>query len=157
MKKIQLCCFLLIAAAVVFLSCNKTIIGRTDNIPALTPSNIDLNAGTWKTVLLGRPDTFPVNAPTPINSSAYVAEINEIKGLQQNITNDQKNIINYWSAGSVLRWNEIMRELVAKYNVAPFQNSDGSYPIPNANNPFATRSFPLRTHHMPQELMHTSA
>jgi hypothetical protein len=143
MKKIPLCCLLTITAAVVLLSCNKTIIGRTDNIAALTPSNIDLNAGNWKTVLLTRPDTFPVMAPAPINSSAYVAELNEIKGLQRNITNDQKNIINYWSAGSVLRWNEIMRELVAKYNVAPFQNSDGSYPGPNANNPFAYPEFPF--------------
>ena len=125
------------------ISCSKSIIERTDNIPALIPANIDINAGTWKTILLKRPDTFAVNAPLATNSPAYVAELNEIKGLQQNISSAQRNIIKYWSAGAVLRWNEIMRELVEKYNLAPYQNPDGTYPGPNANNPFAYPQFPF--------------
>ncbi|MEO6188335.1 MAG: phosphatase PAP2 family protein, partial [Ginsengibacter sp.] len=52
-------------------------------------------------------------------------------------------IIKYWSAGAVLRWNEIMRELVAKYNLAPYQNPDGTYPGPNSNNPFEYPQFPF--------------
>jgi hypothetical protein len=123
--------------------CNKEIVGRTDNIAALNPVNIDLNAGTWKTILLKRPDTFAVNMPALTNSSAYIAELNEIKGLQQNISSAQRAIIKYWSAGAVLRWNEIMRGLVAKYNLPPYQNPDGSYPAPNANNPFAYPEFPF--------------
>src|SRR5665213_1559343 len=119
------------------IGCNKEIVGRTDDIAALRPANIDLNAGTWKTILLGRPDTFAVSTPAPVNGSAYIAELNEIKGLQQNISSSQRAIIKYWSAGSVLRWNEIMRELVAKYNLPPYQNPDGTYPAPNSNNPFA--------------------
>src|SRR5665647_1987538 len=143
MKKLNLFYFLLISAAVVLASCSKNIIDRTDNIPALTPTNIDLNAGTWKTILLTRPDTFAVNAPAPVNSPAYIAELNEIKGSQQNISSTQKNIIKYWSAGAVLRWNEIMRELVEKHNLPPYQNSDSTYPGPNANNPFAYPQFPF--------------
>jgi membrane-associated phospholipid phosphatase len=41
-----------------------------------------------------------------------------------------------------LRWNEIMRALVAKYNLAP-QDSAGVYPIPSAANPFAYPQFPF--------------
>jgi hypothetical protein len=134
---------MLICSAAMLGSCSKNIIERTDNLPALTPSDIDINAGTWKTILLKRPDTFAVNAPALTNSPAYLAELNEIKGLQQNISSTQKNIIKYWSAGSVLRWNEIMRELVEKYNLPPYQNPDGTYPAPNANNPFAYPQFPF--------------
>ncbi len=143
MKKIPLHFLLLILATVILISCSKGIIERTENIPALVPSNIDINAGTWKTILLKRPDTFFVNVPAATNSSAYIAELNEIKGAQQHITSAEKAIIKYWSAGSVLRWNEIMRELVAKYNLAPYQNPDGTYPGPNANNPFAYPQFPF--------------
>ncbi len=143
MKKSQIFYLVLISISTLLISCSKTIIERTDNIPALIPSNIDINAGTWKTILLKRPDTFAVNAPAATNSPAYVAELNEIKGLQQNISSTQKNIIKYWSAGAVLRWNEIMRELVEKYNLAPYQNPDGTYPGPNANNPFAYPQFPF--------------
>ena len=143
MKKLNLFYLLLISAAAVLASCSKNIIDRTENIPALTPTNIDLNAGTWKTILLNRPDTFAVSAPALTNSPAYIAELNEIKGLQQNISSAQKNIIKYWSAGAVLRWNEIMRQLVEKYNLPPYQNPDGTYPGPNANNPFAYPQFPF--------------
>ena len=143
MKRLHLFYFLLISVATVITSCSKSIVERTENIPALVPSDIDLNAGIWKTILLKRPDTFAVNAPAATNSPAYIAELNEIKGLQQHISSAQKAIIKYWSAGSVLRWNEIMRQLVEKYNLPPYQNPDGTYPGPNANNPFAYPQFPF--------------
>lgn len=143
MKKSQIFYLVLISISTLLVSCSKNIIERTDNIPALIPANIDINAGTWKTILLKRPDTFLVNVPAATNSSAYIAELNEIKGAQQHVTSAENAIIKYWSAGSVLRWNEIMRELVAKYNLAPYQNPDGTYPGPNANNPFAYPQFPF--------------
>ncbi len=141
MRAIHLFSAVLISIGII--SCSKEIVGRTDNTPALAPVNIDLNAGIWKTILLKRPDTFAVNSPAPVGSPAYIAEINEIKGLQQNISSQQKTNIQYWSAGSVLRWNEIMRELVAKYNLPPYQNDDGTYPFPSAANPFAYPQFPF--------------
>lgn len=125
------------------MSCSKNISGRTDNAPALTPASLDIDAGTWKTVLLTRPDTFAVAIPALTNAPGYIAEMNEIKGYQQNLTADQKAIIKYWSAGSVLRWNEILRELVAKHNLPPYQNEDGVYPIPNSLNPFNYPQFPF--------------
>jgi len=124
-------------------SCKKEIIEHTQNIPELNPINTDANAGTWKPILLTAPDEFAVAAPGTTNTPAYTAEINEIKSWQENLTNDQRNKIKWWGAGAVLRWNEIIRGLVAKYNLPPYQNPDGTYPIPDANNPFANPQFPF--------------
>lgn len=135
---------LLILTVSVFLgACNKTVTDRTTVYPALAPSNIDLNADTWKTVLVKDPTVFNVPVPDATTSPAYVADINEIKAYQGKLTDDQKAIIKYWSAGAVLRWNEILRDLVAKHNLPPYQNADGTYPAPSAANPFAYPLFPF--------------
>ena len=140
MKKILI---IIIVGSLVFISCSKEIVGRTDNTPALTPAKIDLNAGTWKTILLTGPTEFSLTAPSATNTPDYIAQVNEIKKWQQNITSEEKRIVAYWSAGAVLRWNEILRELVAKHNLPPYQNADGTYPIPSANNPLAYPQFPF--------------
>jgi len=124
-------------------SCKKEIQGRTDKTGALTPLNIDLNAGTWKPILLTGPTEFSVAAPIATTSPDYIIQINEIKTWQSTITEKERELVNYWSAGAVLRWNEILRELVAKHNLAPYQNADGTYPLPNANNPLAYPQFPF--------------
>jgi hypothetical protein len=144
MKKILR--LLIIVTAVLILapfSCKKTISNPTANLSALNAGNEDLNAGNWEPILLPRPDTFAVAAPTATNSTAYVAELFEIQGYQQNLTGAQKEQIKYWSAGGVLRWNEIMRDLVAKYNLPPYQEPSGTYPIPSSTNPFAYPLFPF--------------
>jgi hypothetical protein len=145
MKKIFIFSFQAGFAAAIFLlaSCNKSIQGRTANIPALNPVSEDLNAGSWKTVLLTRPDTFVVVAPAATNSSTYTSDLFEIEGYQKNLSSDDEQLIKYWSAGGVLRWNEIMRGLVAKYNLPPYQNAEGTYPIPSSANPFAYPLFPF--------------
>src|SRR5882757_3025840 len=124
-------------------ACNKSVSNRTADLPALNPSNADLNAGAWKPILLSRPDTFAVPAPVATSSPLYVADLNEIKGYQAHLNGDQQNKIKYWNAGGVLRWNEILRGLVAKYNLPPYQNADGTYPAPNSANPFAYPLFPF--------------
>ena len=129
--------------ALVYASCSKHIENRTDNIPALNPESQDVDAGKWKTVLLSKPDSFAVAAPPLTNSSAYLADLNEIKGYQQDLSSDNISNIRYWGAGGVLRWNEIMRELVAKHNLPPYQNEDGTYPAPNSLNPFNYPQFPF--------------
>ncbi len=134
-----------IAAIVVLIiaACSKDIVGRTDNTIALQPANIDLNAGSWKPVLLTAPTDIVVATPIATNSPDYIIQINEIKSFQANITTEEKNLVAYWSAGAILRWNEILRELVAKHNLAPYQNADGTYPFPSANNPLAYPLFPF--------------
>jgi len=111
--------------------------------PLLNPSKADGNAGTWKPILLASASEFPCPAPIATTSPDYILQLNEIKSFQNNITSENKDLVNYWGAGAVLRWNEIMRELVAKHNVPPYQNPDGTYPFPNANNPLAYPLFPF--------------
>lgn len=123
-------------------ACNKSVSNRTDNLPALNPASEDLNAGTWKPILLSRPDTFAVAAPVATTNASYTADIEEIKAYQHNMTGDMKSQISYWSAGHVLRWNEIMMNLVTKYNLPPYTDSS-SYPIPSSANPFAYPYFPF--------------
>ena len=134
---------LLLILTVLLASCHKAVIDRTTLYPALAPANIDLNADSWKPVLITDASVFNVPAPDATTSPAYVADLNEIKAYQSKLTSDQKAIIKFWSAGAVLRWNEILRDLVAQHNLPPYQNSDGTYPAPSSANPFAYPLFPF--------------
>ena len=142
MKNIVITLFALVSLASLF-SCSSEIYDRSENYPMLIPTKNDDLAGTWRPILLSAPDEFSLDAPVAASNAAFTREINEIKSYQANITAEQKAIIKYWSAGSVLRWNEIMRTLVAKHNLPPYQNADGSYPTPSAANPFASTPFPF--------------
>jgi membrane-associated phospholipid phosphatase len=135
--------FLGMAVLLILSSCHKNVSDRTADLPPLSPASQDLTAGNWKPILLSRPDSFAVAAPVATSSPLYAADLNEIKGFQAHMTGDQQNKINYWSAGGVLRWNEVLRGLMAKYNLPPYQNADGTYPIPSSTNPFAYPLFPF--------------
>ncbi|WKL45543.1 vanadium-dependent haloperoxidase [Flavobacterium sp. ZE23DGlu08] len=124
-------------------SCSDELTERNEQFPQLNPANTDELAGTWKTFLLTTPDEFSLDAPIASTAAAFTREINEIKSYQASITPEQKKIIKYWSAGGVLRWNEIMRTLVARHNRPPYQNEDGTYPAPSGANPFANPEFPF--------------
>ena len=135
--------FFLLTGIMLLMSCSKNLEERNLQFAALNPSRTDVDAGLWKPILLTAANEFAVAAPAAITSPGYIAELNEIKGWQRNLTSAQKASIVYWSAGAVLRWNEILRELVAKHNLAPYQNADGTYPFPSAANPFAYPIFPF--------------
>ncbi len=140
MKKI----FLLILTMNCIISCKKNeIVENNLQYPPINPIRPDANAGTWKPILLTTANEFACVAPIVNTSPDYILQLNEIKSFQKSITTDQINLVKYWGAGAVLRWNEIMRELVAKHNVAPANNDDGTYPIPSANNPLAYPLFPF--------------
>ncbi|HJP63877.1 MAG TPA: hypothetical protein VJ844_10560, partial [Mucilaginibacter sp.] len=109
----QTVCLIVGSVSLFCASCKKDIVDRTLQYKALAPANLDLNADNWTPVLITDPSVFNVPAPDALTSPAYIADLNEIKGYQRNLTSDQKAIIKYWSAGSVLRWNQILRELVA--------------------------------------------
>jgi hypothetical protein len=144
MKKLGYLIIPVIAAAISMpLSCSKNISGRTDDLPALQPAKTDIDAGNWKPVLLTSANEIAVPAPILVTTPDYIAQMNEIKTWQASLSNEEKSIVKYWSAGAVLRWNEILRELVAKHNLPPYQNPDGTYPAPNANNPLAYPQFPF--------------
>ncbi len=144
MKKIFLfISIIMVTVIALFNSCSKKINEANLAYPMLNPVKADANAGTWKPILLTSASEFPCAAPIATSSPDYILQLNEIKSFQNSITNEEKDLVNYWGAGAVLRWNEIMRELVAKHNVPPYQNPDGTYPIPSANNPLAYPLFPF--------------
>jgi hypothetical protein len=144
MKKLLVLIVLASAMVVVMqMACNKDVANRTDDLPPLAPAKTDIDAGIWMPILLTGPTEFAVAAPIPTNNPDYIAQINEIKTWQLDLTDEEKDIVKYWSAGAVLRWNEILRELVAKRNLPPYQNSDSTYPAPQANNPLAYPYFPF--------------
>jgi len=144
MKKLGLFIIVIAAAGLCIpYACSKKVEGRTDNLAPLQPAKTDADAGSWKTVLLASASEFPVAAPIATTTPDYIAQVNEIKSWQANMTADEKAIVKYWSAGAVLRWNEILRELVAKHNLPPYQNADNTYPVPSANNPLAYPLFPF--------------
>lgn len=141
MKKLYIIPFILILLFVQ--SCSKDFTERNLEYPALQPASLDINAGTWKPILLTAPTEFPVAAPVATTSPDYIIQLNEIKSFQARVSEQEKKAVNYWSAGAVLRWNEIMRELVALHNLPPYQNPDGTYPVPSPNNPLAYPQFPF--------------
>jgi PAP2 superfamily len=135
--------FVVIISILIFSACDKKITEANLQYPLLNPVRLDTNAGTWKPILLTSATEFSCSTPIATTSPDYIIQLNEIKSLQQNIDADKQALVNYWGAGAVLRWNEIMRELVAKHNVPPYQNADGTYPIPSASNPLAYPTFPF--------------
>ncbi|MES1225543.1 MAG: PA-phosphatase, partial [Bacteroidota bacterium] len=82
--------FFTIAIAAVGISlpfaCSKKVNGRTDDLAPLQPAKTDADAGNWKPVLLAGPTEFPVAAPVATNTPEYIAQVNEIKAWQANIT-----------------------------------------------------------------------
>ncbi len=142
MKKIGILIIILGSLAVLS-ACSKDITEDNTVYPAISPIRPDANAGTWKPILLTAANEFGCPTPIATTSPDYVVQLNEIKSFQAELSNEEKALVNYWGAGAVCRWNEIMRNLVAKHNLPPVNNADGSYPIPSANNPLAYPTFPF--------------
>jgi hypothetical protein len=130
-----------LAALALLAGCDKQV---KEYAPAPTARTaVDANGGSWKTILIGSPAGIQIGAPTAPNSGEYAAELAALKSAMAGATDAQKNAAGYWSAGGVLRWNQVARELVAKYNLAPVNNEDNTYPVPDQNNPTAYPKFPF--------------
>ncbi len=124
-----------------FLSCDKGI--DEPQVQAYTPANLDEKASTWKTYVLASPADIVVDAPKAVGSTEYQAELASLKQKTTNLTASQQDAVTYWGAGAVYRWNEIGRELCARYNIPPASTADGKYPVPDAANPLADPRFPF--------------
>lgn len=109
----------------------------------LAAEDNDADAGAWRMILLSAPTQIPVAAPATVSDSGYQAELASIKSAQSQLTSDQQKSIDYWSAGGLMRWNQIMIALVAEFDLPPEPNPDGTYPVPSAANPFAIPVFPF--------------
>src|SRR5881628_2499447 len=130
------------AAALAGSGCDNTITS-SEELPPLEMVSLDSNAGSWRMIVLSGPTQFTVAAPAAETSAAYAAELAAIKTAQSNLTAGQRRSIDYWSGGGVLRWNQIVRELVARFNLPPAPRPDGTYPVPDPENPFADPQFPF--------------
>jgi len=111
--------------------------------PPLTAAGTDPGAGTWQMIVLTGPTQIAVPAPSTVSAFDYQAELTAIKNAQARLTTEQHRSIDYWGQGGVLRWNEILLELVSRANLPPAPSADGTYPVPDANNPFADPQFPF--------------
>lgn len=127
--------------AMTIFSCSKSV-----NEPSAAiniPSTIDANAGNWKTIVLASSGEIIVAEPKSETSAEYLAEVSKLKETAGAVSAAQREIINYWGAGASFRWNEIARELAARYNNPPAPNAEGKYPVPDAANPLADPKFPF--------------
>ena len=103
----------------------------------------DADAGTLRMIVLSGPTQIVVPAPLQESSVDFQSELAAIRRAQGELTKAQRKTLDYWSQGGVLRWNEILLELVARANLPPAPLPDGTYPVPDANNPFADPQFPF--------------
>ena len=133
---------LLLAACVVASACD-TSVSSTEALPPAAPNSQDPGAGSWRLQVLTTPQDVTVAPPAAVTSPAYLAEVEAIKVSQASLTDAQRARIEYWSGGGVLRWNQILRELVARYNLPPAPRPNGTYPAPDADNPFGDPAFPF--------------
>jgi hypothetical protein len=131
-----------LAAALAAAGCGEPVVS-TEPLPAAAPASADPTAGSWKMIVLTSPTQIAVPPPEPVSSDAYRAELALVKDAQRQLTAEQREVIQFWSGGAILRWNQILRELVARFNLPPAPSADGTYPAPNAANPFADPQFPF--------------
>jgi len=132
-----------IALGGLFLAGCDNNLRTTEDLPASTPASSDPGAGNWKPIAITGPGQFTVAPPAAATSAAFQAELPPIRAAQASLTEAQRQNIEYWSGGGVLRWNQILREMVARYNLPPAPRVDGTYPAPDADNPFADPAFPF--------------
>ncbi len=139
-KIIQSTSLIFILSGLLFsIGCDKEIVEKQWDV--YTPEGIDTTGGSWKAIVVSH-DSVSVAAPNATTSTAYTDELQEMKNLLASATGDQKDAVTYWSYGA-LRWNEIARQLVAKYNLAPEAKSYGTYPFPDATHPSDYPLFPF--------------
>ncbi len=131
-----------LAASLAAVACSKDV-PTQENLPPAAPAGADAGAGSWRMIVLDSPTQLSVPPPTPATSDAYKSELAAIHTAQAELTDAQRQNIDYWSAGGVLRWNEILRELVARADLPPAPRDDGTYPVPDSENPFADPQFPF--------------
>ncbi len=106
-------------------------------------SGTDENGGDWVPVLLTSGDEITIPVPEDVSSPAYQAELADLKAASSSLNGSQMAAVDYWTNNPQLRWNEIALELIAKYNLIPGPNPDGTYTLPDPNNPTAIPNFPF--------------
>jgi len=144
MKITSVCLAALLLLVVV--GCDKTI--DVTQPGEYIPSSNDELATAWAPFLA---DTNALSVPAP--PADVTSELAMVKAAVAGRTSDQNAAIAHWSSSTLMRWNEIACNLVAKYNVAPYaeRNADGTFTgkfisdpnKPFTNPPYASRMYAL--------------
>jgi hypothetical protein len=114
-------------------------------LPFNVPSSVDADGGNWRTIVLKSAADIAVPQPLPITSDTYKTELTAIKNGILASTPEQNTAVNYWAVGGVVRWNQIARQLVAKYNVPPgYDYATGQVSPADAANPYAGPPYAAR-------------
>src|SRR5690606_441972 len=106
-------------------------------------TDTDANGGDWVPILQESGAAIAIAAPEATDSQSYLAELEAMKDAMSSMTSKQKKAVKYWTNNPAIRWNEIAMELIAKYNLIPGPNADGSYTLPNPSNPEGPPAFPF--------------
>jgi len=124
-------------------ACALVLAIAASHAPELAAAGNDADAGTWRMIVMTGPAQIAVAPPASTSSADYQAELTALKAAQGRLTRAQQRAIDYWGRGGVVCWNEIMLEMVARADLPPPPNADGTYSAPDANNPFAEPQFPF--------------
>ncbi len=125
------------------LSCSEDIPDIAELQP-LIPISQDVDAGNWKNVMdIDYLSQLEMPVPENTDSEVYRAELDSLVTITKERTREQEKKITYWGAGGVIRWNQILRDLVSKYNVAPAVGVIPDPMKPFTNPPFAARAYAL--------------
>lgn len=116
-------------------------------LPFIVPTSTDADGGSWKTVVLKAATEVSVPQPLATTSAAYQQELSDVKNGVLAATPEQNTAVNYWAYGAVLRWNQIARQLVAKYNIAPgYDYATGQTTPAESANPYAGAPYAARVY-----------
>ncbi len=113
------------------------------NYTAYAFSDLDVDGGSWSPILLSSVSAISIDVPADVTSNEYQNELTSLKSETESLNGDEKRAVDYWTNNSVLRWNEIALELIAKYNLIPGPNDDGTYTLPNSVLPEGPPPFPF--------------
>jgi len=106
-------------------------------------ASLDENGGTWTPNLLTSASQVGIPAPKDPASSEFIAELASLKAVSTTLTGEQQEAVEYWAGDGLIRWNEIARDLSAKYNLPSSPNPDGTYPAADPANPGNYPYFPF--------------
>ncbi|MBL7871116.1 MAG: phosphatase PAP2 family protein [Cyclobacteriaceae bacterium] len=143
MKKNSVASCICVCICMLFITSCEDELPTMANYSAYAFAGLDVNGGSWTPILLTNSDQISVATPAAVTSSEYVAELASLKSTMASLKSDQRRAIEYWTNNPILRWNEITLELIAKYNLIPGPNDDGTYTLPNAAAPEGPPAFPF--------------
>lgn len=117
-------------------------------LPFVPVATVDADGGTWRTIVLKSAADIPVSQPTAITSDSYQHELADVKNGLLSLNPEQNTAVTYWADGGVRRWNQIARQLVAKYNLLPnyLTPTTGQLSSTDPANPMASPQFAARVY-----------